>query len=63
MFIDEIHDVAVTDSTTRWQTADNYNRSRPFNVIDHVAVAIGPSDPPDDPQPEFSHSEFRPSIV
>ncbi len=41
MFIDEIDNVGPADPTMPWRTADNYNPSRPFNVIDHVAVAIG----------------------
>jgi hypothetical protein len=44
MFVDEIDDV-VTDPTTSWQSADNYNCSRPFPAIDHVVVAINPDDP------------------
>jgi hypothetical protein len=63
MFIDEIDDVAVTDPMTRWRTADNYNPSRPFNAIDHVVVAIGPSDLPDGPEREISQNEFRPTPV
>jgi WYL domain len=60
MFVDEIDDVVITDSTTRWQTADNYNYRRPFNAIDHVVVAIGPGDLPGDTEPIFSHSESGP---
>jgi len=43
-FVDEVDDV-VTDPTPSWQSADNYNCSRPFPAIDHVVVAINPDDP------------------
>lgn len=39
MFIDEI-DHVVADATTPWQTADNYNPSRPFHAIDEVSLNI-----------------------
>jgi hypothetical protein len=39
MFIDEI-DHVVTDAMTPWQTADNYNPSRPFHAIDEVSLNI-----------------------
>jgi hypothetical protein len=42
LFIDEIHRIADPDPATSWQTADNYNHSRPFNAIDHLSIAIGP---------------------
>ena len=42
LFVDEIDHVADADPATAWQTADNYNPSRPFNAIDHLSVAIGP---------------------
>lgn len=45
MFIDEIDHITVTDGTTPWASADNYNPTRPFNAIDEVAIAIPPSDP------------------
>jgi WYL domain len=61
MFIDQIDDVVITATTTPWQTADNYNRSRPFNTIDHVAIAVGASDLPDGTEPEFSHTGFGPT--
>jgi WYL domain len=51
MFIDQIDDVVITATTTRWQTADNYNCSRPFNTIDHVVVAVGRSDLPQGTEP------------
>lgn len=39
MFVDEIQSV-VADATIPWQTADNYNPSRPFHAIDEVSVNI-----------------------
>jgi hypothetical protein len=39
MYIDEIDHVHA-DGTTQWASADNYNPSRPFNAIDHVALSI-----------------------
>jgi hypothetical protein len=41
MFVDEIERVTDADPTTSWQSADNYNPSRPFNAVDHVTLAIG----------------------
>ncbi len=62
MFVDEIDHVAPADPTTPWRTADNYNPSRPFNAIDHVAVAVGPAQAPHEVSSlEFSHSEFDPT--
>ena len=40
MFVEEIDGVTDADPDTTWQTADNYNPSRPFNTIDHLTVAI-----------------------
>ncbi len=40
-FVDEVDHVAA-DPAADWATADNYNPGRPFNAIDHVAVAISP---------------------
>jgi hypothetical protein len=31
---------------TLWESASNYNHSRPFNAIDDVALAV-PADPPE----------------
>jgi hypothetical protein len=45
-FVDEVDQVVTADPASAWQTADNYNHSRPFNVIDDVTVAISPGDPP-----------------
>ncbi len=39
LYLDEIEHLA-TDHGAAWQTADNYNPERPFNAIDHLAVAI-----------------------
>jgi hypothetical protein len=41
LFIDEIEQVEP-DPTSAWQTADNYNHTRPFNTIDTVTVAVTP---------------------
>jgi hypothetical protein len=40
-FVDELDQVAAAPAVD-WGTADNYNPARPFNSIDHVAVAISP---------------------
>jgi hypothetical protein len=40
LFVDEIGLVTAED-TASWQTADNYNPTRPFNAVVEVAVAIG----------------------
>jgi hypothetical protein len=45
LFVDEVDHVAV-DRTTQWESASNYNHSRPFSAIDDVTVAV-PADPPD----------------
>jgi len=39
LFIDEI-DHVVADATIAWQSADNYNASRPFPAIDRVILAV-----------------------
>ncbi len=62
MFIDEIDCVIAADPTTPWRTADNYSPTRPFNAIDHVAVALGRHDMPREVSSlEFSRSEFDPT--
>lgn len=45
LFIDEVDSVAAADKTSAWGTADNYNPSHPFHVIDEVTVAITPDVP------------------
>ncbi len=40
LFVDEVEHVAAADPANTWQTADNYNHSRPFNAIDQVTIAI-----------------------
>lgn len=45
MHIDQI-DHLIADPTSKWETADNYNPTRPFPAIDHTAIAITPNDPP-----------------
>lgn len=62
MLVDEIDHVVAAHPTTPWWTADNYNPSRPFNAIDHVAVAVGWDEVPREVSSlESSHSEFDPS--
>lgn len=39
LFVDEIEQV-LADMTIPWQTADNYNRSRPFPAIDEISIAV-----------------------
>jgi len=47
LFVDEIDHAAVAvDPASPWQTADNYNHSRPFNSIDDIAVAIVTAEQP-----------------
>lgn len=48
LFVDEVEHVTAADPTSAWQTADNYNCSKPFHAIDTVTVAISPRDPQDD---------------
>lgn len=45
MFVDQVDQVIAADPASPWQTADNYNSSHPFPVIDEVAVAISSSGP------------------
>ena len=40
LFIDEIDQVGAAALDDAWGSADNYNPSHPFHVIDEVAVAI-----------------------
>lgn len=42
MFVDEIDHIDPADPASRWHTADNYNYSNPFPVIDQLAIAITP---------------------
>jgi hypothetical protein len=46
MFVDQIDRVVEAEPTTPWQSADNYNHSRPFNAIDHLSIAVGPEHTP-----------------
>jgi len=41
LFVDEIDDLTTTDAAGSWGTADNYNASHPFPVIDEVFTAVG----------------------
>lgn len=43
-FVDEIDDAAPAGPAGTWESADNYDASRPFNAIDHLSIAIGPGD-------------------
>ncbi len=43
LFVDDIADAEFADAATTWETADNYNPTRPFNAIDQLAVAINPA--------------------
>ena len=45
-FVDDIDHVAPAEPASPWQTADNYNHTRPFNAIDELAIAITPPGPP-----------------
>lgn len=40
LFVDEIDQVGAAAPAGAWGSADNYNPSHPFHVIDEVAVAI-----------------------
>jgi WYL domain-containing protein len=40
LFVEEIYDVTLAEPATAWETADNYNPSRPFNSIDQLSIAI-----------------------
>ncbi len=46
LFVDEVDSVAAADAASAWGTADNYNPSHPFHVIDEVTVAITHDGPP-----------------
>ena len=39
LFVDEV-DCVVADPDNAWGSADNYNPSHPFHVIDEITVAI-----------------------
>ena len=42
LYLDQIDRVVGTDPDSPWQSADNYNYSQPFPVIDQIATAITP---------------------
>jgi hypothetical protein len=44
LYVDEIEHVNAADPASPWQTADNYNHSRPFPAIDDITIAITPND-------------------
>jgi hypothetical protein len=43
MFVDQIEQMQPADPASKWETADNYNPSQPFNSIDHLSIAITPA--------------------
>jgi len=45
LFVDEIDQVAPAGPDGAWGTADNYDPSQPFHVIDEVAIAIAADGP------------------
>jgi predicted DNA-binding transcriptional regulator YafY len=40
LFVDDISDVTLADAATAWESAESYNASHPFNVIDQLSVAV-----------------------
>ena len=42
LYVDEVDQVVAVAPASPWQSADNYNHSHPFPVIDEVVVAITP---------------------
>ncbi|MCA1682049.1 MAG: WYL domain-containing protein [Actinobacteria bacterium] len=45
LLIADIHEAALADPASPWETADNYNATHPFNSIDHLSIAIQPRHP------------------
>jgi hypothetical protein len=45
LFVDEVDHVTV-DGKAQWESASNYNHSRPFSAIDEVTVVVL-ADPPE----------------
>ena len=46
LYIDEVDHVLPADPASPWQTADNYNHTRPFpHPIDEITIAITPTAP------------------
>jgi hypothetical protein len=45
MYLDEIDQIVDAEPNSPWQSADNYNHSKPFPVIDQIATAITPDGP------------------
>ncbi len=45
LFVDEIDQIGAAGPDSAWGSADNYNPSQPFHVIDEVAIAITSDDP------------------
>lgn len=46
LFVHEIDHVDAADPSSTWETADNYDPAHPFNAIDHLSIAVIPSDSP-----------------
>ncbi len=46
LFVDEVDEVVGADAAFRWATADNYNASHPFPVIDEVFASVDLEPPP-----------------
>ena len=46
LFVHEIDHVDAPEPSSTWETADNYNPANPFNAIDHLSIAVVPSDSP-----------------
>ncbi len=44
-FVDEIADAAFAAPAGTWESAANYDPSRPFNAIDHLSIAVGATSP------------------
>jgi len=42
MHIDQIDTVTPAEPNSPWETADNYNPTRPFNHLDTTTIAITP---------------------
>ncbi|MGI8807474.1 MAG: WYL domain-containing protein [Acidimicrobiales bacterium] len=40
LFVDDISDATLADAATAWESAENYNASHPFHVIDQLSVAV-----------------------
>lgn len=50
-YIDEIDDITTAPGSPTWGTADNYNPTHPFPVIDQLAAAVDHQPSPAPPTP------------